>query len=476
MKNYSKSPVIKAPLRSRIFRIVSQQAALKNVRAFVIGGYVRDYFLKRRTTDIDIVVEGNGMDMALAVASVLKVNATLFKNFGTAMLRYRGLEIEFVGARKESYRSDSRNPVVENGTVEDDRERRDFTINAMAFSLQEEDYGTLTDPFNGLEDIRNKIIRTPLDPDSTFSDDPLRMIRAIRFAAQLEFTIDKDSFASISKNAERINIVSQERITAELQKIMASRKPSIGFNLLEESGLLSIILPQVAMLRGVETMEGKGHKEIFSHTMQVLDNVAAVSDNIWLRWAALLHDVGKPPTKHFDKDTGWTFYGHDFVGSKMIPAIFRNLRLPLGEEMKYVRKLVQLHLRPIALVNEVSDSGVRRLLYDAGENIDDLMLLCRADITSKNPQIVKRHLTNFELVSKKLIEVEEKDAIRNFQPPISGEIIMKTYGLPPCREVGMIKDFIKEAILDGQIGNNYDEALALMKQRAAELGLSEVGA
>ena len=467
---------MKAPLRSKIFKIVSLQAGARNVRAFVIGGYVRDFFLKRRCTDIDFVVEGNGLEIASDVASVLNVKATLFKNFGTAMLRYRGMEIEFVGARKESYRSDSRKPVVENGTVEDDQKRRDFTINAMAFSLQQEDYGTLTDPFNGLNDLVNKIIRTPLDPDTTFSDDPLRMVRAIRFAAQLEFTIDETAFGSITRNASRIQIVSQERITAELQKIMASRKPSLGFCLLEKSGLLPMILPEVSQLRGVETMEGKGHKENFSHTMEVLDNVALVSDNIWLRWAALLHDIGKPTTKQFDKEAGWTFHGHDFIGSKMIPGIFRQLRLPLGEEMKYVRKLVQLHLRPIALVNNVSDSGVRRLLFDAGEDIDDLMLLCRADITSKNPRTVRQHFGNFELVSKKLIQVEEKDAIRNFQPPISGEVIMKTYNLPPCREVGLIKDYIKDAILDGKIGNNYEEALELMKQRAAELGISEAGA
>jgi len=467
---------MKAPLRSKIFKIVSLQAGARNVRAFVIGGYVRDFFLKRRCTDIDIVVEGNGLEIASDVASVLNVKATLFKNFGTAMLRYRGMEIEFVGARKESYRSDSRKPVVENGTVEDDQKRRDFTINAMAFSLQQEDYGTLTDPFNGLNDLVNKIIRTPLDPDTTFSDDPLRMVRAIRFAAQLEFTIDETAFGSITRNASRIQIVSQERITAELQKIMASRKPSLGFCLLEKSGLLPMILPEVSQLRGVETMEGKGHKENFSHTMEVLDNVALVSDNIWLRWAALLHDIGKPTTKQFDNEAGWTFHGHDFIGSKMIPGIFRQLRLPLGEEMKYVRKLVQLHLRPIALVNNVSDSGVRRLLFDAGEDIDDLMLLCRADITSKNPRTVRQHFGNFELVSKKLIQVEEKDAIRNFQPPISGEVIMKTYNLPPCREVGLIKDYIKDAILDGKIGNNYEEALELMKQRAAEVGISEAGA
>jgi len=467
---------MKAPLRSKIFRIVAEQAALKNVKAYVIGGYVRDFYLNRSCTDIDIVIEGNGMEIASAVASVLETRVTLFKKFGTAMLRYKGFEIEFVGARKESYRSDSRKPIVENGTLEDDQKRRDFTINAMAFSLSKEDYGTLTDPFNGMDDLKQKVIRTPLNPDTTFSDDPLRMIRAIRFAAQLDFSIDEASFASIERNASRINIVSQERITVELQKIMAAPKPSIGFMLLEKSGLLALLVPQISLLKGVETMEGKGHKENFSHTMEVLDNVASASDNIWLRWAALLHDVGKPSTKHFDKKSGWTFHGHDFVGSKMIPGIFRQLRLPLGEELRYVQKLVQLHLRPIALVNEVSDSGIRRLLFEAGPDIDDLMLLCRADITSKNPRTVRRHLENFEQVSKKMVLVEEKDAIRNFQPPITGEMIMKTFGIPPCREVGLIKDYIKEAILDGKIGNNPEEAKKLMFERAQELGLSEVNA
>ena len=467
---------MKAPLRSKIFRIVAEQAALKNVKAYVIGGYVRDFYLNRSCTDIDIVIEGNGMEIASAVASVLETRVTLFKKFGTAMLRYKGFEIEFVGARKESYRSDSRKPIVENGTLEDDQKRRDFTINAMAFSLSKEDYGTLTDPFNGMDDLKQKVIRTPLNPDTTFSDDPLRMIRAIRFAAQLDFSIDEASFASIERNASRINIVSQERITVELQKIMAAPKPSIGFMLLEKSGLLALLVPQISLLKGVETMEGKGHKENFSHTMEVLDNVASASDNIWLRWAALLHDVGKPSTKHFDKKSGWTFHGHDFVGSKMIPGIFRQLRLPLGEELRYVQKLVQLHLRPIALVNEVSDSGIRRLLFEAGPDIDDLMLLCRADITSKNPRTVRRHLENFEQVSKKMVLVEEKDAIRNFQPPITGEMIMKTFGIPPCREVGLIKDYIKEAILDGKIGNNPEEAGKLMFERAHQLGLSEVNA
>ncbi len=382
---------MKAPLKSKIFRIVAEQAALKNVKAYVIGGYVRDFYLNRSCTDIDIVIEGNGMEIASAVASVLETRVTLFKKFGTAMLRYKGFEIEFVGARKESYRSDSRKPIVENGTIEDDQKRRDFTINAMAFSLAKEDYGTLTDPFGGMDDLKQKVIRTPLNPDTTFSDDPLRMIRAIRFAAQLDFSIDDASFASVERNASRINIVSQERITAELQKIMAAPKPSIGFMLMEKSGLLALLIPQISLLKGVETMEGKGHKENFSHTMEVLDNVASASDNIWLRWAALLHDVGKPSTKHFDKKSGWTFHGHDFIGSKMIPGIVRQLRLPLGEEMRYVQKLVQLHLRPIALVNEVSDSGIRRLLFEAGRDIDDLMLLCRADITSKNPRTVRRH-------------------------------------------------------------------------------------
>ncbi len=464
---------MKAPLSSKIFKIVAQQAKDNNVRAYVIGGYVRDYFLKRPSTDIDIVVEGNGLELAEQVGNLLGVKVTQFKNFGTAMFRYRGKDIEFVGARKESYTANSRKPAVENGTVEDDQKRRDFTINTLAFSLQEEDYGSLIDPFNGLEDLRNKTIRTPLDPGQTFSDDPLRMIRAIRFATQLQFTIHEDTFASITQHTDRLHIVSQERITAELQKIMASSKPSVGFYLMEESGLLPLILPWISALKGTESMEGKGHKENFSHTMEVLDNVARESDNIWLRWAALLHDVGKPATRHFDSKAGWTFHGHDFVGSKMVPSIFRKLRLPLGEEMKYVKKLVQLHLRPIALVEEVSDSGVRRLLFDAGDAIDDLMLLCRADITSKNPRTVKRHMENFDQVGKKILEVEEKDAIRNFQPPVSGEVIMKTYGLPPSRQVGLIKDYIKEAILDGKIRNNFEEAFALMEQRALELGISK---
>lgn len=464
---------MKAPLRFKIFGIVARQAAISGIRAFVIGGYVRDFFLGRPCTDIDIVAEGSGIELADAVAQELGLKTTVFKNFGTAMLRYRGLDVEFVGARKESYRLDSRKPVVEDGSIEDDQKRRDFTINAMAFSLQQNDYGNIIDPFNGMQDLQDRIIRTPLDPDVTYSDDPLRMIRAIRFATQLGFSIEKNSFESIKHNAARISIVSQERITDELQKIMAAEKPSIGFVLLERSGLLKIILPQLAHLKGVETMEGKGHKENFSHTLKVLDNVAAQSNNIWLRWAALLHDIGKPASKQYQPQAGWTFHGHEFLGSKMILPIFRQLKLPLTEEMRYVRKMVMLHLRPIALVNEVSDSGVRRLLFDAGDDIDDLMLLCRADITSKNEATVRKHMDNFERVRQKLVEVEEKDAIRNFQPPVSGELIMSTFGLKPCKEVGLIKDYIKEAILDGRIGNNFSQAFALMQERAKELGLNQ---
>ncbi len=463
---------MKSPLRFKIFGIVARQAAILGVRAFVIGGYVRDFFLGRPCTDIDIVAEGSGIELANAVAQELGLKTTVFKNFGTAMLRYRGLEVEFVGARKESYRQDSRKPLVEDGSIEDDQKRRDFTVNAMAFSLQAHDYGEVIDPFNGLQDLQDKIMRTPLDPDVTYSDDPLRMIRAIRFATQLGFSIEKNSFESIKRNASRISIVSQERITDELQKIMAADKPSTGFVLLEKSGLLKIILPQLAHLKGVEMMEGKGHKENFSHTLKVLDNVAAQSNNIWLRWAALLHDIGKPASKQYQPQAGWTFHGHEFLGSKMILPVFRQLKLPLTEEMRYVRKMVLLHLRPIALVNEVSDSGVRRLLFDAGDDIDDLMLLCRADITSKNEATVRKHMDNFERVRQKLVEVEEKDAIRNFQPPVSGELIMSTYGLKPCKEVGLIKDYIKEAILDGRIGNNLSQALELMQERAKELGLT----
>lgn len=460
-------------LKNKIFEVVSEEAAAKNVRAYVIGGYVRDSLLGRKSNDIDIVVEGSGIELAERVAKKLKVNVTVFKNFGTAMLKSGNLEIEFVGARKESYRADSRKPIVEDGSLEDDQNRRDFTINALAFSLQKDDFGKLVDPFTGVRDLQNGLIRTPLNPDQTYSDDPLRMIRAIRFASQLSFTIVDDSLSSIRRNRERINILSKERIAEELNKIVLSPKPSIGFYLLEETGLLEIILPQLVKLKGVESVEGKGHKENFSHTLQVLDNLSKESDNLWLRWSALLHDIAKPATKNYEPGIGWTFHGHDFLGSKMVPGIFKQLKLPLNEKMKYVQKMVQLHLRPIALTQEeVTDSAVRRLLFDAGDDIEDLMMLCEADITSKNDKIVRKHKSNFEQVRKKLVEVEEKDAVRNFQNPITGEMIMEIYGLSPCKEIGIIKEYIKNAILDGKIGNNVGEATDLMKEKAVELGLS----
>jgi poly(A) polymerase len=412
--------------------------------------------------------------VAERVAERIGVNLTVFKSFGTAMLKYGNMEVEFVGARKESYRADSRKPIVEDGSLEDDQNRRDFTINALAFSLQKEDFGNLVDPFNGVKDMQEGIIRTPLDPDTTYTDDPLRMIRAIRFATQLSFFIVEDSLKSIRRNRERIKILSKERITEELNKIIMSPKPSVGFYLLDETGLLELILPSLLKLKGVESVEGKGHKENFSHTLQVLDNLAENSNNLWLRWSALLHDIAKPATKNYETGIGWTFHGHDYLGSKMVAGIFRQLKLPLNEKLKYVQKMVQLHLRPIALVQEeVTDSAVRRLLFDAGDDIEDLMMLCEADITSKNDKIVKRHKKNFDLVRQKLIEVEEKDAVRNFQNPVTGEMIMEIYGLSPCREVGLIKEYIKNAILDGKIGNNIDEAKTLMEEKAEELGLSK---
>jgi poly(A) polymerase len=459
-------------LNKKIFQIISREAKESGIRAFVIGGYVRDALLKRKSKDIDIVVEGSGIELATRVAGTLGVNVTVFKNFGTAMIKWRDMEIEFVGARKESYRSDSRNPVVEDGTIEDDQLRRDFTINALAFSLQEEDYGTLSDPFNGVADLQNGIIRTPLDPDTTYSDDPLRMFRAIRFASQLSFTVVPESLESISRNRKRIEILSYERVTEEINKILMSPKPSVGFRLLESTGLLELVLPQLVNLKGVETLDGKGHKDNFSHTLQVLDNLAATSDNLWLRWAALLHDIAKPATKKFEPGTGWTFHGHDHLGAKMVAKIFKQLKMPLNEKMKYVQKMVALHLRPIALVqDEVGDSAVRRLLFDAGDDIDDLMKLCEADITSKNEATVKRHKNNFTSVREKLIEVEAKDAVRNFVNPVTGEMIMELYGIPPGREVGVIKEFIKNSILDGVIGNNLEEATRLMEEKASEMGL-----
>lgn len=459
-------------LENQIFNIVSDTAAEQGVRAFVIGGYVRDCFLGRDCKDIDIVVEGSGIALAEQVGEKIKSKVSVFKNFGTAMLRYKGLEIEFVGARKESYNRNSRKPIVEDGTLEEDQLRRDFTINAMAFSLQKEDFGALVDPFNGIQDLNNGIIRTPLDPDTTYSDDPLRMIRAIRFATQLNFKIVDESIESMKRMRGRMSILSKERISDELTKILKAPKPSIGFYLLQQTGLLKEFLPQISLMEGISNIEGKGHKDNFAHTMQVLDNVSEKSDNVWLRWAALLHDIGKPSTKKYEPGIGWTFHNHDFIGGRMVPALFKQMKMPLNEKMKYVQKLVQLHLRPIALTQEeVTDSAIRRLLFDAGDDIDDLMTLCEADITSKNDKIVKKHKNNFALVREKLVEVEAKDAIRNFQNPISGEIIMEKYNISPCKEIGIIKEYVKEAILEGVIENNFEQAYKLMEEKAAELGL-----
>lgn len=458
-------------LNKKIFSIIAQEACNSNVRAYVIGGYVRDCFLKRKSKDIDIVVEGSGIDLAERVAQKLGVKVTVFKNFGTAMLKSKDIEVEFVGARKESYRLDSRKPIVEDGTLVDDQFRRDFTINALAFSLQKEDFGNLVDPFGGVKDLQAGLIRTPLNPDTTYSDDPLRMIRAIRFASQLSFAIVPESLESIKRNRERVKILSHERISEELNKILLSPKPSVGFYLLESTGLLEVIMPQLLNLKGVETMGGRGHKDNFSHTLQVLDNLSQNSNNLWLRWAALLHDIAKPVTKNFEPGLGWTFHGHEFIGGKMVPKIFQQLKMPMNEKMKYVQKLVQLHLRPMALVQDVvSDSAMRRLLFDAGDDIDDLMLLCEADITSKNEKTVKKHKANFALVRKKLVEVEAKDALRNFQNPITGEYIMEKYDIKPGREIGIIKEYIKNAILDGVIGNNMAEAEDLMGKKATEMG------
>ena len=459
-------------LKDKIFKVISETAAEHGVRAFVIGGFVRDCFLQRPRNDIDVVVEGSGIEIAQAVGEKVHSKVSVFKNFGTAMLRHNGVEIEFVGARKESYNRNSRKPIVEDGTLEDDQKRRDFTVNALAFSLQKEDYGNLVDPFGGVADLQKGLLRTPLDPDITYSDDPLRMIRAIRFATQLNFTIVPESIESIKRNKGRLEILSRERIAEEMNKILLAPKPSIGLNLLQQTGLLEEFLPQLSALQGVETMEGRGHKENFAHTLQVLDNVAEQSDNLWLRWAALLHDIGKPATKRYESTAGWTFHGHEVVGAKMVPGIFKQMKMPLNEKMKYVQKLVALHLRPIALVEEtVTDSAVRRLLFDAGDDIDDLMILCNADITSKNEAKVRRLKSNFQLVRQKLVEVEEKDAIRNFKNPITGELVMEYYGIEPCNLIGQIKEYVKEAILDGKIENNFEQAFELMKEKGAELGL-----
>lgn len=445
-----------------------------NRQCYVVGGYVRDLFLCRHSKDIDFVTVGSGIEVAEAVARHLGRGArcNVFKNFGTAQVKFRDTELEFVGARRESYSHDSRKPVVEDGTLDDDLSRRDFTINAMAMSVNRDNFGELIDPYDGVGDLDRQLIRTPLDPDITFSDDPLRMMRAIRFATQLGFTIYDETFEAISRNASRIKIISHERIADELMKIMSSPIPSIGWTLLMNCGLLSYILPELEAMKGVETVNGRGHKDNFYHTLTVLDNVARKSDNVWLRWGALLHDIAKPVTKRWDGKSGWTFHNHNFIGAKMVPRIFRNLRLPLNEKMKYVQKLVELHMRPIALVeDEVTDSAVRRLLFDAGDDIDELMTLCEADITSKNQVKVRQFLDNFALVRRKMVELEEKDRIRNFQPPVSGEEIMAIYGLSPSREVGQIKESIKNAILDGVIPNERDAALEYMHQVAAKMNL-----
>ena len=460
-------------LKDKIFKIISQTAKEHGVRAFVIGGFVRDCFLQRPRNDIDVVVEGSGIEIASAVGEKIHSKVSVFRNFGTAMFKWNGIEIEFVGARKESYNRNSRKPIVEDGTLEDDQKRRDFTVNALAFSLQEEDYGNLVDPFGGVADLQKGLLRTPLDPDITYSDDPLRMIRAIRFATQLNFTIVPESLESIKRNRKRLEILSRERIAEEMHKILMAEKPSIGLNLLQQTGLMEEFLPQLSALQGVETLEGRGHKENFAHTLQVVDNITPHTDNLWLRWAALLHDIGKPATKKYEPGTGWTFHGHEIVGAKMVPGIFKQLKMPLNEKMKYVQKLVGLHLRPIALVEDiVTDSAVRRLLFDAGDDIDDLMTLCEADITSKNEAKVRRIKANFQNVRQKLVEVEAKDAIRNFKNPITGELVMEYYGLKPSKEIGLIKEFVKESILDGKIENNFDQAFELMKQKGAELGLT----
>ena len=468
---------MKEHLQHKVFKCISECADELGLETYVIGGYVRDVILQRKEPkDIDVVCVGSGIELAKRVAQKLhgRPQVQVFKNFGTAMVLHGDLELEFVGARKESYRRDSRKPIVENGTLEDDQNRRDFTINALALCLNKDRFGELVDPFNGMEDLANGIIKTPLNSDITYSDDPLRMLRAVRFATQLDFTIEQESYEALKRNAKRLEIISQERIIDELNKIILAKKPSKGFKLLFNTELLHQFFPEFVALYGVEIIKGKGHKDNFYHTLEVLENLSENTNDLWLRWAALLHDIAKPPTKRFEEGHGWTFHGHEFLGSKMVPKIFKRLKLPLNDKMKYVQKLVLLHLRPIVLSKDiVSDSAIRRLLFDAGEDIDDLMLLCEADITSKNETKVKKYLHNFEIVRGKLKDIEERDQLRNWQPPISGELIMKTFNINPCRMVGDIKNQIREAILDGVITNDYDQAFEFMLEKATDLGLKK---